>query len=458
MRECKYIFLDGEYRTGQATIDIRNHSLNFGTAVFESIAVYNKGKILALQEHTSRLNHSARLLGLKTIAENKVRKYIIDFVKINNINNGYIRLVLYPKKSCLGLNVERCDVGLSIFGWEREENKIQSITLGVSSIQRPMPNQTIPYGKVCGLYAIDTLATNQENSKGYDEALLLNYDGSVCEVAGANIFYIKNGKVYTPYIENTILGITRDIVVEICNTLNITILEKKVILDDLYLADQVFISGTYHELTAIESINGKEIFNNGIDYFTKIKNKFYDITNGNDLKLYKKWITDSIVKKEEKVIKEEVLIRKATLEDENIIGCALSRMLDEIRDTNTNPIIEGWETAFKTIVTNDSLGVILIAEYKDTFLGFISASFHYALHTGGIYANLEELWTDPAYRSYFAGIHLMTAIEEYVAEHGIRRIDLGAASYDYSKHESLYTFYERMGYKNIGPRYKKTIN
>lgn len=457
MKEYPYIYLDGRYYTGRATIDIKNHALNFGTAVFESIAVYNGGKILALQEHIKRLKDSAMLLGLKAIDENSMTKNVLEFIKINNIDRGYIRVILYPKKDCLGLNVEECDVGIAIFGWEREKNEVRSITLGVSYIQRPMPNQTIPYGKICGLYAMDTLATNIENSKGYDEALLFNYDGSVCETAGANIFYIKNEKVYTPFIENTIMGITRDIVKDICDSLDIQFIEKKVILDDLYLADQVFISGTYHELTKIKAINGKSIINHRKDLLTKIKSKFDDITSGNDCILSPKWIIESGIMKQDKSLEEQVKVRKATLEDEKVIGQALSSMLDEIRDTHTNPVIEGWEDAFRSIVTNDSLGIILVAEYGDIFLGFISASFHYSMHTGGIYANLEELWTDPMYRSHFAGIYLMNSIEEYVAEYGVKRIDLGAASYDYSKHESLYTFYERMGYKNIGPRYKKII-
>lgn len=464
-RECKKIYMDHEFVAKElAQISIKQHAFHFGTSVFDSIAIYGDGdepNILALDKHVKRINQSARLLGLQTIEERDIQSAIIDFIKINQVVDGYIRIIIYPDKDCLGIDPSNAESKLCVFGWHRVfDNELKKISLSISPWQRPDPMSTLPYAKVSGLYAIDAISIANAKARGFDEALLLNQDGSVCEVSGANIFYISKGKVFTPNIDNTIVGITKEIIKDICQYLGVEVVEKEIILDELILADEVFISGTYHEITQVSQIDGYEIKNVGQSLVKRI----YEIYNQMKLSqidtLSTKWISRiNIVCSDNAVPKvaDHVEIRFAEEQDKIFVGEALGKMVGELRGGEDNPIIDGWEEAFYEIVSDRKKGFIMVATYGGKIVGFIGASFHVTLHTGGLYASFEELWTNTKYRKKFVGVSLMREAENYIKSLGIKRIDLGAAGYDYYQYEGLYNFYKGMGYIDIGPRFKKIL-
>jgi len=296
---CAFCIHDGKtVETEFANISIVSHTINFGTGIFESIRVYDclSGDIgiLALNQHLIRLKNSVKLIGYDTeIDIIEIESQVINFINLNNIKNGYIRILVYPNKDGLGFSLENTSPVYSIFGWKMELEDVDnnSISLGISSYRRPDPITTMPYSKVCGLYVMDTIAHNEQTRCGFDEALLLNVDGSVCEAAGAHIFCVKNGIIFTPTITNTIKGITREIVFDICKDTGIECIEKPLILDDLFLADEVFLTGTFHGIKPVNKISNIKIGNPNTESIQKqIYKQYQNVANNQHRTISSKWL------------------------------------------------------------------------------------------------------------------------------------------------------------------------
>jgi len=152
-------------------------------------------------------------------------------------------------------------------------------------------------------------------------------------------------------------------------------------------------------------------------------------------------------------------VRRAEKEDLEFINYALIELLKELRGTEKIEQISGLEQTFKNIISDTKLGIILIGcSPDDQSIGYLSFSFHPALHCGGDFAVFEELWVNPDRRSSWIGILLIREAERYISERGISRIEVGLANYNYTNYKHLYEFYKRLGYEDIGPRLKKTIS
>ncbi len=464
MKLCEFVFHNNEFvNFKKANVSILTHGLSFGTAIFEAIRIYkteNGVNILGLQGHLERLKNSHKLLGLGDLDVDSIENSLYKFIDINNLKDAYIRIVVYPVKDCLSFDLKNTKTTYSIFGWHTGEfSEPLGISLECSKYHRPEPNMTLPFSKVCGLYVMDTVAHNESVKNGFDEALFLNSNGTVCEAAGANIFYVKNNVLYTPELLNTIKGITREIMFDICEKLKIKCIEKRVILDDLLTADNVFLTGTFHGLKKVKSISNTEVGSSEENSIYKtIFNKYKETIENSEDTLSEKWLTfvpskDTNTKKILDDSDDGCSIRLATFEDKEFVGFALKSMISEIRKDGKEPDMFGWEEAFVHIMNNPHEGAILIAYNNEAYIGYISVSFHTTLHTRGRVAVFEELWTDPKKRSMIAGIKLITEAEKYVKNEGVNRIDLGSADYD-----GLYKFYSGMGYQDIGPRFKKILN
>lgn len=464
MKLCKFVFHNNEFIDSQkAKVSLFTHGLSFGTAIFEAIRIYklqNGVNILGLQSHLERLRNSHKLMGLGNLDVESIEKAIYKFIDINNLKNAYIRIIVYPVKDCMSFDLTNIKTTYSIFGWHTNGfTEPDAISLECSKYNRPNPNMTLPFSKVCGLYVMDTIAHNESIKNGFGEALFLNSNGTVCEAAGANVFYVKNKKLYTPELLNTIKGVTREIIFDICKKLGITCIEKQIVLDDLLTADEVFLTGTFHGLKKVNSISNLEIYNSTKEsIYKKIFSVYERLIKNSEDSLSKKWVTFVPYKTTNSSdcvndIYDECSVRLATLEDKEFIGFALKSMISEIRKDGKEPDLSGWEDAFVHIINNPNEGVILVAQNKDEYIGYISVSFHTTLHTRGRLAVFEELWTAPQKRSMIVGIRLITEAENYVKNEGISRIDLGSADYD-----GLYKFYSGIGYHDIGPRFKKILN
>lgn len=254
------IYLNGEFiRAAEAKMDFYSQSLHYGYSVFEGIRSYKteKGetKIFKAVEHFDRLKNSAAALNMPyTWDTDELTDITYKLLKRNNQQDAYIRPVVYaPANMSFNKNTESFIV---IETWEMQpflgEKLIKVMS---SSFQRPNPKGFRIEAKAGGHYVNSILASQEAKAAGYDEALLTDMNGYVAEGPGANVFYEKNGKLYTPPPGNILSGITRATVIEICDELGISVEEKLFTTDELKQADAVFYCGTAAEVIGWNSLD-----------------------------------------------------------------------------------------------------------------------------------------------------------------------------------------------------------
>ena len=258
--ENTIIYLNGGFiKASEAKIDLYSQSLHYGYAVFEGIRSYKtesgETKIFKAVEHYDRLKQSAEAMNMPykwTTAELIAANY--EVLKQNNLQDAYIRPVIYaPANMSFTKNTESF---ITIQAWEMQPflgDKLLKVM--TSSFQRPNPKGFKITAKASGHYVNSILASQEAKGKGFDEALLLDMHDYVAEGPGANIFYEKDGKLFTPSPGHILPGITRATVLEICNVLDIPVKEKQISLAELKQADTAFFCGTAAEVIGWESLD-----------------------------------------------------------------------------------------------------------------------------------------------------------------------------------------------------------
>src|SRR3989344_810458 len=296
MEETKLIWMDGSLTPWKdAKIHMLTHSLHYGAAVFEGLRFYEKKKgpaIFRLKDHTKRLFYSASTLKMKIpFTEEEINKAIIETVKKNSVQSGYIRPLIYLGYGKMGLSPRGAPVNVSIAVWPwgsyLGENPIKVKT---SKYMRIHPKSTIADAKITGHYVNSILAGEEAHSQGFDEALLLDYQGNVAEGPGENLFIINENKIYTPKLGNILAGITRDSIIQIAKDLNMKVEEKTLTLEDLYSADEAFYTGTAAEVTPIAQVDDKTIKHSLGPITKQLKEAYENILHGKNDK-YKSWLT-----------------------------------------------------------------------------------------------------------------------------------------------------------------------
>ena len=254
------IYLNGDYvKAAEAKMDFYSQSLHYGYSVFEGIRSYKtvngETRIFKEVEHFERLKNSAAALNMPyhwTTEELIDATY--EVLKRNNLQDAYIRPVVYaPANMRFDVN-ERSFIVIE--AWEMQpflgEKLLRVMT---SSFQRPNPKGFKIHAKAAGHYVNSILASQEAKVNGYDEALLLDMNDYVAEAPGANLFFEKDGKLFTPALGNILPGITRATVLEICNELNIEVKEKFFTIDELKQANAAFFCGTAAEVIGFESLD-----------------------------------------------------------------------------------------------------------------------------------------------------------------------------------------------------------
>lgn len=260
--ENTILYFNGEYlKATEAKTDLYGQSLHYGYAVFEGIRAYKteKGeiKIFKAQEHFDRLKRSCDLIHIPYKFNNEeLIKASYKVLELNNFEEAYIRpLVFCPPNMTLKAASE---AHILICAWEwgayLGEKLLRVMT---SSYQRPNPKAFQIESKSAGLYVNSILASQEAKEKGYDEALLLDINGYVAEGPGANIFFEKNGKLFTPPPGNILPGITRATVIELCKELGIPLEQKLFTIEELREAESVFYCGTAAEVIGWDSLDGQ---------------------------------------------------------------------------------------------------------------------------------------------------------------------------------------------------------
>ncbi|OQP66686.1 branched-chain amino acid transaminase [Niastella populi] len=254
------IYLNGAYvKAAEATTDFFGQSLHYGYAVFEGIRSYQTAsgetKIFKATEHYERLKQSALALNMPYHWEpDELIEATYEILSQNNLQNAYIRPVVYaPANMSFNPNNESY---IMIAAWEMGlflgEKLLRVMT---SSFQRPNPKGFRIEAKASGHYVNSILASQEAKAKGFDEALLTDMNGYVAEGPGANVFFEKNGKLYTPPTGNILPGITRATVMEICKELNVPVEERLFTTDELKQADSAFFCGTAAEVIGWQSFD-----------------------------------------------------------------------------------------------------------------------------------------------------------------------------------------------------------
>ena len=254
------LFLNGEYvKASEAKMDFYSQSLHYGYSVFEGIRSYKtedgSTKIFKAEEHYQRLKNSSAALNMPfhwTVGELIDATYQV--LAKNNLQDAYIRPVIYAPANMSFVKNEQSFIVIQ--AWEMQPflgDKLLRVM--TSSFQRPNPKGFKIEAKAAGHYVNSILASQEAKANNFDEALLLDMNDNVAEGPGANLFFEKDGKLFTPALGNILPGITRATVIEICDELNIDIIEKIFKVDELKNADAVFYCGTAAEIIGWKSLD-----------------------------------------------------------------------------------------------------------------------------------------------------------------------------------------------------------
>jgi branched-chain amino acid aminotransferase len=295
------IWMDGELVPWrEAKIHVLTHTLHYGMGVFEGVRAYRAEQgtaIFRLQEHSRRLFGSARIMNMPVPWDldtvNEVHRTV---VRENGLESAYIRPMFFYGSEGMGLRADNLDVHAIVAAWEwgsylGAENMEKGIRIKTSSYTRHHVNITMCKAKANGHYINSMLALNEALTSGYDEAMLLDVDGFVAEGSGENIFIVRDGVLFTPDLTSALEGITRDTIVRLATAEGLTVREKRITRDEVYLADEAFFTGTAAEVTPIREVDDRPIGNGGRGPVTeRLQSRYFDVVHGRAGE-YADWLT-----------------------------------------------------------------------------------------------------------------------------------------------------------------------
>ncbi|MAJ60619.1 MAG: branched chain amino acid aminotransferase [bacterium TMED88] len=266
----KAIWLDGDFIPwDEANVHILTHSLHYGLGVFEGIRCYRLqgggSAVFRLPEHVRRLYESAHINLLEVPYERAViQEAILESLRRNDLSEGYVRPLVFLGDGAMGLNPGDNPIRVAIISWAwgkylGEEGMARGIRAKVSTFARHHVNAKMTNGKTCGDYVNSILAKREALLDGYDEAIMLDTQGLVSECTGENIFVVRNGLIRTPPLATVLDGITRDTLMQLARDHGYTVVEAPITRDDLYVADEIFLTGTAAEVTPIREVDHRQI-------------------------------------------------------------------------------------------------------------------------------------------------------------------------------------------------------
>jgi len=295
------IWMDGKLVPWQdANVHILTHSLHYGLAAFEGIRCYkgmSGSAIFRLQEHVDRLFDSAHI-GLMAIPYDKkqIADAIIETVRVNRVDACYIRPLVYIGYGSMGVHPGNNPIRVAIAVWKwgaylGDDALANGMRACVSSFTRHHVNVSMTRGKISGYYVNSILAKQDAKSNGFDEAILLDAEGYVSEGSGENVFIVRKGKLKTTPLTSVLEGITRNSVIELARERMIQVVEERFTRDEMYIADEVFVTGTAAELTPVREIDHRTIGTGKPGPVTRaLQAAFFSIVRGEDL-AHASWLT-----------------------------------------------------------------------------------------------------------------------------------------------------------------------
>ncbi len=302
VEKAKYIWLDGNLVPwDQAQVHVLTHTLHYGLGVFEGIRAYRchdgRTAIFRLPEHIRRLFDSAHIMQLEIpFSEEQLQQACIDTMRRNEQKEAYLRPLVFIGDGAMGLHPQNNPIRVAVITWVwgaylGDEGLAKGIRLKTSSLTRHHVNVMMTSAKVVGNYVNSILAKREVTRAGYDEAILLDPNGFVAEASGENVFLVKNGVIKTPPLTTILPGITRDCIFTLSRDLGLPITEAHFARDELYIADEVFLTGTAAEITPVREIDDRTIGAGQPGPITKQLQKAYFAAVRGENPAYASWLT-----------------------------------------------------------------------------------------------------------------------------------------------------------------------
>ncbi len=302
VERSEWVWFDGQMvRWEEARVHVLAHTLHYGLGVFEGIRCYELAgggsAVFRLRDHVRRLLDSARIVDLPMRwDEETIVEACLQTVRDNGLKECYLRPIAFVGEGAMGLGARDNPTHLAILAWPwgaylGEEGLRRGIRAKVSSFARPGVNALMARAKVVGHYVNSILAKREVLQAGYDEAILLDAQGYVCEASGENVFVVRDGRVVTPPAGASLLGgITRDTVQHILRHLDVPLTERLVARDELYLADEVFLCGTAAEVTPVREVDDRTVGSGSRGPLTeRVQKAYFDVVRGR-LSLEAAWL------------------------------------------------------------------------------------------------------------------------------------------------------------------------
>lgn len=296
------IWINGEFVPwDEARVHVLTHTLHYGTGVFEGIRCYKAEAgpaVFRLHEHVNRLFESAYIYQIDIpFSREQISEAILETIRVNKIEACYIRPHVFIGYGAMGINpvANPTQVIIAVWPWGSylgEEGLKNGIRVKISSFIRPHVNSLMVRSKTTANYANSLLAKREALKDGYEEAILLDGDGYVCEGSGENIFIVRKGVIKTPPLSSPILeGITRDTVMQLAADHGLKLVEERFTRDELYIADEAFFTGTAAEITPIREVDNRTIGSGKPGPVTKqLQAAFFDAVHGREGR-YAHWLS-----------------------------------------------------------------------------------------------------------------------------------------------------------------------
>ena len=295
------IWMDGQLVPWRdAKVHVLTHTLHYGMGVFEGVRAYPTDKgtaIFRLQAHTDRLFRSAHIMGMPMpYSKDIINEATRAAVRENNMEAGYIRPMCFYGAEGMGLRADNLKVHMMIAAWPwgsylGAENMEKGLRVKTSSYTRHHPNITMCKAKANGNYINSMLALREALACGCDEALLLDIDGFVAEGSSENIFIVRDNVIYTPELTSALDGITRNTLFTLAAELGVSVHEKRITRDEVYVADEAFFTGTAAEVTPIREVDGRAIGKGRRGVLTeRLQTLYFDQVHGRRAE-HPEWLT-----------------------------------------------------------------------------------------------------------------------------------------------------------------------
>ncbi|WP_106639848.1 branched-chain amino acid aminotransferase [Allosphingosinicella vermicomposti] len=278
-----WIWFDGKLVPWrEANVHVLTHALHYASSVFEGQRAYG-GEIFALTQHSERLVKSANILGMDIpYSVSEIDEACREVLRANNLQDAYLRPLAWRGSEQMGVSAQNVKIHVAISAWYwgayfGEEAIRKGLNLAISKWRRPAPYTAPVESKASGLYMICTMARHEVQARGFDDALMFDWRGQVAEATGANAFFIKDGKLYTPTPDCFLNGITRQTVIGLAKKRGIEVIEKAIWPEELESFEQFFLTGSAAEVTPVRAA-GPWNFEVG-DLTMQLRQDYIDLVN-----------------------------------------------------------------------------------------------------------------------------------------------------------------------------------